>query len=349
MTDRRITSRKQEHVDLVVGADVRFRERTTGLEGFELVYNALPEIDAADIDTSTTLMGRALRLPLVVSAMTGGYPEAERINGQLAEACAHLGIGMSVGSMRAALQDDALAATYRSVLASRPPLLMANVGAVQVAAWHADGTLSDHVRRLADLIEADAIGVHLNPLQELLQPEGEPRFRGVVQGIAALVQSMERPVVVKEVGAGLSGNVAQRLLDVGVRHLDVAGAGGTSWAGVEILRSDDPTANDHLWDVGIPTAECLQQCRPLCDAAGATLIASGGITTGTQSAVAIALGAHAVGTARPILQALQGGGGVAAVVDLVTTWERHLRQWMFVSGSVDIAHLRAAPLRCLKP
>lgn len=345
MADHRIVSRKQEHVDLVVRADVRFRTRTTGLERYELTYNALPEIDAADVDTSTVLMGRPLRLPLLVSAMTGGYPDAEGINAQLAEVCAHMGIGMSVGSMRAVLQDASLGSTYRSVLTSRPPLLIANVGAVQLSRWHAEGTMLQHVAHLADLIEADVVGVHLNPLQELLQPEGETRFRGVLEAIGALVRAVDRPVVVKEVGAGISASVAQRLLDAGVQHIDVAGAGGTSWAGVEILRQDDPTQDDHLWDVGIPTADCVMSCRPICDAANATLIASGGITTGTEAAVAIAMGAHAVGMARPVLQALVDSG-TTGVADLLSTWERHLRQWMFLTGSVDIAHLRAAQLQC---
>jgi len=347
MQDRTITSRKKDHVDLAIGADVRFRARTTGLEHVEIQYNALPELDAAEIDTSVVLLGKTLRLPFIISAMTGGYAEAEKINAMLAETASELGIGMSVGSMRAALENHDTAATYRSVLKARPPLLIANVGAAQLAAWHGQGTGVDTVQRLADMIDADAIGIHLNPLQELVQPEGEPRFRGVLDAIRTVVQRSDRPVIVKEVGAGISGAVAQRLLDAGVRCIDVAGAGGTSWAGIEIMRSADRSAVDHLWDVGIPTAECLRQCRFPCESAGATMIASGGITTGTEAAVAIALGAHAVGTARPVLQTLMQSMQVDAAVLFLRQWERMLRQWMFLSGSSTINHLRSAQVRWL--
>jgi len=347
MQDRTITSRKKDHVDLAIGADVRFRARTTGLEHVEIQYNALPEINAAEIDTSVVLLGKTLRLPFIISAMTGGYAEAETINAMLAETAQQLGIGMSVGSMRAALENEATAATYRSVLKARPPLLIANVGAAQLAAWHGQGTGVDTIQRLADMIDADAIGIHLNPLQELVQPEGEPRFRGVLDAIRTVVQRSDRPVIVKEVGAGISGAVAQRLLDAGVRCIDVAGAGGTSWAGIEIMRSADRSAVDHLWDVGIPTAECLRQCRFPCESAGATMIASGGITTGTEAAVAIALGAHAVGTVRPVLQTLMQSMQVDAAVLFLRQWERMLRQWMFLSGSSTINHLRSAQVRWL--
>jgi isopentenyl-diphosphate delta-isomerase len=285
---------------------------------------------------------------MLISAMTGGYPEAETINARLAEAAAATGVGMSVGSMRVALIDESQARTYRSVLLHRPPLLIANIGAVQLAQWHAEGNAYDMVQRCADIIEADAIGIHLNPLQELVQPEGEPRFRGVTQAIADLVQRSERPVVVKEVGAGISAAVAQRLIDAGVRCIDVAGAGGTSWAGVEILRHHQRDSVEHLWDVGIATAQCVHECRPICDSHEATMIASGGITNGTEMALAIALGAHAVGAARPILQALQHDNDATSVVTIINEWERILRQWMFLTGSETIDHLRTARVRWLQ-
>ncbi|MBU3741372.1 MAG: type 2 isopentenyl-diphosphate Delta-isomerase [Candidatus Kapabacteria bacterium] len=345
MHDPSIPSRKKQHVDLAVSADVGFRARTTGLDQVEIEYNALPEIDASDITTTTTVLGKQLQLPFLISAMTGGYAEATSINAMLAEAAQHLGIGMSVGSMRAVIERPQAASTYCSILQTRPPLVIANVGAAQLAAWHREGTALDMVQRLADVIEADAVGIHLNPLQELIQPEGEPRFRGVLNAIADVVARFDRPVVVKEVGAGISGAVAGRLLDAGVRCIDVAGAGGTSWAGIEILRSDDAEAVDHLWDVGIPTADCLRQCRFPCESHGATMIASGGIVNGTQTAVAIALGAHAVGTARPVLRELMATQRVDSVVTFLQGWERTLRQWMFLSGSATIAHLRSARVR----
>lgn len=337
-----IRQRKQEHVDLVTTRDVTFRHRTTGLDDVDLVYNALPEIDMADVDTSTTLFGRHLTLPLYASGMTGGYADAERINAALAEVCATTGIGMGLGSMRAAVDDPNLAATYRSVLRHRPPLLIGNIGAVQLARWHHAGILREHLERLLDIVELDALAIHLNPLQELLQPEGEPMFSGVAAAIAAAVQQCPLPIIVKEVGAGINGNVAKRLIACGVAGIDVAGAGGTSWAGVEILRHPHPELVEHLWDVGIPTADCLRECRLPCHEAGIPMLASGGIANGTHVAKAIALGASACGVARPLLQAITEHG-VEAGVALIQSWELHLRQWMFLTGSATTAALSMAP------
>jgi isopentenyl-diphosphate Delta-isomerase len=339
-----IRSRKQDHVELAVDRDVRFRHRTAGFESVELVYNALPEVDYASIDTSTALAGRRLSLPIIVSGMTGGYDKAEHINATLAEACATLGIGMGVGSMRAALERPELARTYRSILANRPPLVLANVGAVQCARWLADGVLVDRCKALVDMVEADILAVHLNPLQELVQPEGEPCFSGVLDALATLARELATPILAKEVGAGLSRQVVVRLLDAGIRHIDVAGAGGTSWSGIEILRHPNPDDVDHLWDVGIPTTEALIDAAPLCRSKGATLYASGGITNGTDVAKAIALGAQACGAARPILQAAMRGGA-DAVTALLAQWELHLRQWMFLTGSARIADLHHVPYR----
>ncbi len=337
-----IRQRKQDHVDLVASRDVTFRERTTGFEHVELVYNAMPDIDMAQVDTTTPLFGRRLSLPLYASGMTGGYADAERINAMLAEVCCEVGIGMGLGSMRAAVDDSSLAATFRSVMYHRPPLVIGNVGAVQVARWHKQSTLSDNLGRLLDVVELDVLAIHLNPLQELLQPEGEAEFSGVAAAIAAAVEQCPLPIVVKEVGAGIGEHVAQRLIACGVNGVDVAGAGGTSWAGVEILRHPRPETVDHLWDVGIPTARCLYECRPHCDAAAIPMLASGGIVSGPVVAKAIAMGAAACGVARPLLQAVLAGG-VEAGVAMMAEWELHLRQWMFLTGSASVAALQRAP------
>jgi isopentenyl-diphosphate delta-isomerase len=338
-----IRQRKQDHVELVASRDVTFRNRTNGFENVELVYNALPEIDMADVSTSTTLFGRSLHLPLYASGMTGGYADAERINAMLAEVCATTGIGMGLGSMRAAVDDPSLAATFRSVMRQRPPLLLGNVGAVQVARWHNQNTLADNLARLLDIMELDVLAIHLNPLQELLQPEGEPEFAGVAAAIAAAVERCPLPIVVKEVGAGVSANVAKRLIACGVNGIDVAGAGGTSWAGVEILRHARPESVEHLWDVGLPTARCLRECQEHCLGAGIPMLASGGIVSGTHVAKAIAMGASACGVARPLLQAVMAGG-VEAGVAMIGEWELHIRQWMFLTGSPSVSALQSAPV-----
>ncbi|MBC8125483.1 MAG: type 2 isopentenyl-diphosphate Delta-isomerase [Candidatus Kapabacteria bacterium] len=331
-----IQSRKEEHVNLALSGKATFREKTNGFDRYELVYNALPELDLADVETRTTFCGVELASPFLVTGMTGGYPNAENINRSIAEACAECGIAMGVGSMRAALEQSGPDPTFTVVrqFSDRVPIV-ANIGAAQAALWHRAGTLDNIVQRAISMIGARALAVHLNPLQELLQPEGEPRFRGVLAAIAELIRSNEVPIIVKEVGAGISADVARRLADVGVTMIDVAGAGGTSWAGIEILRRQDAEMVDHLWDVGIPTAECVLQCSGIVP----TIIASGGITNGTDATKALAAGAHIVGTARPVLEAY-ARGGTEAIVQFIREWELHLRQWMFLTGSESISALQ---------
>lgn len=331
-----LTSRKKDHVDLVVEHGVRFRTKDNGLDAIELPYCALPECDLADIDTSVEFLGRRLSLPLMITGMTGGYPDAEQINGQLAEVAATLGIALGVGSMRAAIEHPSTIPSYAVVrtVADRIPVI-GNVGAVQLADWHREGTMTAHLATLADMIGASAMAIHLNPLQEVMQPEGQPRFRGVLDAITEAVTTSPLPIIVKEVGAGISLKVADTLADAGVEIIDVAGAGGTSWAGVEIMRRDDATAVADYWDVGIPTAQCLYECRGIVP----VLIASGGIANGRQVANAIALGASVVGAAGPILRALQHEG-INGALSLLRSWESDLRRWMFLTGSPTIPALQ---------
>lgn len=344
MSAHNIPSRKQEHVNLVAQQNVGFVAKTNGLERYEFEYNALPELDLADVDTSTTFLDMPIELPLMISGMTGGYVDAEHINAQLADAAQVVGIPICVGSMRQAIADASLHATYTVVREHAPSVpVIANIGAAQIKRTSGRQALGDALR-MVDLLQADALTVHINALQELIQPEGEPSFAGVLNGIADLVVACPVPIIVKEVGAGISPAVAQRLLDVGVRIIDVAGAGGTSWAGIEILRHPDAASVQHLWDVGIPTADCVQGCASLMQHTPFTLIASGGITNGTHVALSIALGAHCTAAARPFLLAVMEGG-TEAVIALLRTWELHVRQWMFLSGSPTIDALRTAHLR----
>lgn len=338
---RTTTSRKQQHVALTLTQDVGFRIKTTGLEEYEFVHNALPELNFSDISTSTTFLHQALAAPLLISCMTGGYRDALKINRQLAEVCEEQDIAMGVGSQRQALEDKQYHRTFsvvREVAPSTP--IIGNIGAAEVATMRN----TDGIRRLVDLIRADAFAVHLNPLQELLQPEGNTNFKGVLQGIALLVKQLPVPVVVKEIGAGLSADVVRRLLDVGVQYIDVAGAGGTSWAGVETLRRKDRAVAAKFWDWGIPTAEAVREAARLKSTSRSfTLLASGGITSGIDVAKCIALGADLVGAARPMLKALQERG-TAGLRTLIAQWIEELRYVMFLSGSPTIAALAAAPL-----
>jgi isopentenyl-diphosphate delta-isomerase len=338
-------SRKKEHVNLTVKRDVSFREKRTGFDQWEFVHNALPEIDFADISTETAFLSKRLAFPFMISCMTGGYADAKRINKNLAEVCEEQCIAMGVGSQRQALEDTTYHSSFSVVREVAPTIpIVGNIGAAEVA------KLVDvsPVQRLADLIRADAFAVHLNPLQEFLQPEGNVNFRGVLGGIEKLVRGLSIPVIVKEIGAGISKNVAERLINAGVTIIDVAGAGGTSWAGVEILRRKEGINGQRqwqqFWDWGIPTAEALKQVSTLKPSSPAlTLIASGGIASGLEAAKAIALGADLTASARPMLQVLTASGKKGLSIHL-EQWMKEFKGAMFLVGASTIRELQRAQI-----
>lgn len=338
---RTTPSRKKQHVDITLTKDVEFRSKTTGLERWEFIPNALPELNLSETDLSTTFLGKRLALPFMISCMTGGYADALRINQQLAEECEEARIAMGIGSQRQALENTSYHRTFSVVREAAPSVpIVGNIGAAEVAAM----TSISGVIRLVEMVKADAFTVHLNPLQEFLQPEGNTNFKGVLKGIAMLVRELPVPIIVKEIGAGISAEVAKRLLDVGVRYIDVAGAGGTSWAGVEIIRRKEKSPLQHFWDWGIPTATVLREVAALrASHPDLNVIASGGITTGMGAAKCLALGADLVASARPMLMALHRGGkkGLRA---LVQEWAIELRGVMFLTGSQNLQALRAVTL-----
>lgn len=340
MKRRTTSSRKRDHVRLTVREDVAFRSKTNGFDRWEFVHNALPEIDLDEVDTGTEFLGRPLAMPLMVSCMTGGYREAERINRRLAEACEEHRIAMGVGSQRQALEDASFHATYTAARAGAPTVpLVGNIGAPELARMK---DLSP-VLRLAEMIRADGFAVHLNPLQEFLQPEGKTHFRGVLAAVERLVKELPVPVIVKEIGAGIAPDVALRLIDAGVSIIDVAGAGGTSWAGVEILRgggSNAETAQNPFWDWGIPTADAVIGAAKLRDRLPRlTIIGSGGIAGPMDGAKAVALGADLFASARPLLTVLMERGPKALSQEL-SSWKRGLRGIMFLLGTPTVAALR---------
>jgi isopentenyl-diphosphate Delta-isomerase len=334
-------SRKKQHVAITLAKDVRFRTVSTGLDALTFVHNALPELDLAEIDTGTRFLGKPISFPLLVSCMTGGYPEALAINRDLALLCASAGIALGVGSQRQAMENSRYHRSFSVVREVAPSIpIIGNIGGAEVAQMKDPSA----AQRLVDLIRADAFAVHLNPLQELLQMEGTPRFRGVLEGITLLVRSLPVPVIVKEIGAGISGAVARRLLDAGVKCIDVAGAGGTSWAGVEALRSKDRGLALRFWDWGIPTADALRDVASLRkEGFTFSLIASGGVASGLDMAKCCALGADIAASARPILLARRDGGR-QGMRRLVETWRKEFRTAMFLTGSRTPADLRIAPL-----
>jgi isopentenyl-diphosphate delta-isomerase len=353
MRNTRTSSRKQQHVEITLSKDVSFRSKTPGFERFEFLHNALPELNFSEIDTSAAFLGKRLSFPLIISSMTGGYKDAQRINRLLAEVCAEMHLAMGVGSQRQAMEDSTYHRSFSVVreVAKEIPIF-GNIGAAEVA------KLKDasKVQRLADLIHADGFAVHLNPLQEFLQPEGSPDFRGVLKGIEILVKGLTIPVIVKEIGAGISAAAAKRLTDVGVRIIDVAGAGGTSWAGVEIIRRKNENGKPRsarnaessfpsvFWDWGIPTVDALRQVSALKQqTADLKVISSGGIDSGMAIAKSIALGADLAASARPMLKALENGGK-KALARTLAGWMLELKGAMFLTGTKTVEDLQRQQL-----
>jgi isopentenyl-diphosphate delta-isomerase len=335
-----IGQRKADHLALCATDEVAFRGKTTLLEQVRLVHDALPDLDAASIDTRVTLLGKSLRAPIVIAAMTGGTEEAARVNRELSRIAEERGYGFGLGSQRAMFTRRETRATYEVRSGAPTTLVLGNLGVVQARAMS-----TADVRDVADGVGADALCVHLNPAMELVQPGGDRDFRGGLETIARLVTELGLPVVVKETGCGLSRSVGTRLRSVGVSHVDVSGAGGTSWVAVETKRAE--AAADHparelgeaLWDWGIPTAASIGSLAPL---GFETIIATGGVSTGLDVARAIALGASAAGLARPVLKAFVQGGRAGATA-LLEGIERELRAVMLLTGSADLAALGRAP------
>ncbi len=330
--------RKADHIRIALQEDVGFGDLTTGLERYRLVHQALPELDLDDVDTRVELFGRPLAAPIVISCMTGGVERGAQINRRLARGAQAAGVAMGVGSQRAALDDPSLAESFRvRELAPDVPLL-ANLGVSQL---REPGAL-ERCRRAVDMIAADALVLHANPLQEALQPEGTPRFAGLIDLIGEVAAAVGVPVVVKEVGWGISEGIARSLAEAGVAGLDVAGAGGTSWSEVERHRMSDPVMRRvaaTFRDWGIPTAESVVACRR--GFPDGLLIASGGLRSGLDAAKCLALGADAAGLAAPFLRA-----AVESESDLADELRRiftELRVAMLCVGAASVAELRTTP------
>lgn len=330
-----VTPRKAEHLRIAAEPGVE-HAGASGLGAVRLRHRALPERDLADVALDCDLLGARLRAPLVVSAMTGGTPEAEEVNRRLARAAAVHGIALVLGSGRALLDDPQLLRTYRSD--ARPPLLLGNLGAAQLAE-------ADNAPRLVDLLGADGLSIHRNPIQEAVQPEGQPRFAGVVARIADTVARLAPlPVVVKEVGFGMDPADVELLRDAGVAAIDVAGAGGTNWALVEGRR--DPHAGvvaAAFASWGVPTREALAGARRV--APRLALIASGGLRDGVDAAKSLALGARAAGLARPLLIAARADRASEAVAALT----RQLRIATWAAGAPSSAALGPEHLAAPEP
>lgn len=327
------SKRKKEHIELCLTDKVSFRSKTNGFDRYEFIHNAITEVDISKISFQTKLFSKIIHYPFLISCMTGGTEEAENINKRLAVVAENLNIPIGVGSQRQALENNEHHKSYKIIrqIAKSVPVL-GNIGAAQlVQSKDLSGILS-----LINMLEADAFVVHLNPLQELLQLEGEPNFVGLLNQIEKLINKSKVPIVVKEVGSGISKHAAKRLLEVGVSAIDVAGAGGTSWAGVEILRSKSEM---DFWDWGLPTSYCLKEIYLLKKKFKFTLIGSGGINSSKDFAMAYALGADLVASARIILQTLMKQND-EAVSNLILSWFDYLKKVMFLTGSKNLNELK---------
>jgi isopentenyl-diphosphate delta-isomerase len=335
-----IKQRKKEGIDIPLQKNVQAKTTSTYLEYVRLVHNALPEVDYDDIDTSMTFLGKRFSAPIIIDSMTGGTDEATVINGRLGELAEKYGFGMGLGSQRAGLKSEELAATYSIARKNAPnAFLIANIGGAQLS----KGLTVDEAKRIVKMIGANALVVHLNPLQELVQPEGEPRYKGVLGQISELAKTIDIPLIVKEVGAGISKEVAIKLEMANVSAINIAGAGGTSWAGVEKLRAESlkDDLKKHLgemfWDWGIPTAASLIEVRR---AVKLPLIASGGLRNGLEVAKCVALGASMAAMAYPFLQtAAQSRESLFAFADTILT---ELKSTMFLVGAKNIAALASS-------
>jgi len=328
------SSRKADHIRINLEEDVR-SGLTTGLERYTFNHQALPEINLEEIDLGINIFGKKLTAPILISSMTGGTEEAALINHHLAQAAQETGIAMGLGSQRAAIEEPDLSSTFKVRPLAPGILLFANLGAIQLNY----GYTVDECQRAVDMIEADGLILHLNPLQEAVQPEGDTRFSGLLDKIEAICRILPVPVIVKEVGWGISERTAKYLADAGVSAIDVAGAGGTSWTQVEMHRAKTESqarlASIFLnW--GIPTAQSILQVRR--GAPDVLIFASGGLRSGMDIAKCIALGSTMGGMASPFLKA--ASNSLAEAIQSIQDVKREIRVTMFAAGVQNIKMLK---------
>jgi isopentenyl-diphosphate Delta-isomerase len=330
-------TRKADHLRICLEEDVQCHQVTNGLERYRFIHCCLPELNLNEIDLSTPFLGKTLGAPLLISSMTGGTQQAKTINHRLAEVAQTYKLAMGVGSQRIAVEKPEVADTFQVRSLAPDILLFANLGAIQLNYTYG----LEECLRAIDLLEADALILHLNPLQECIQPRGDTNFKGLLDKINQLCTKISVPVIAKEVGNGISATMTQKLLEAGVRAIDVAGAGGTSWAKVESERAENTLQRElgkTFADWGIPTAECLVEIHKLYPTI--PLIASGGLRNGMDAAKAIALGADLAGLALPFLQAAsRSPESLHEVVELLMA---ELTTVLFCTGNATPLALKSA-------
>ncbi|MBE9523742.1 MAG: type 2 isopentenyl-diphosphate Delta-isomerase [Chloroflexi bacterium] len=332
------SARKADHIQINLEKDVR-SGLTTGLERYHFIHQTLPEFDLDSVDLKLSLFGRRLQAPMLISSMTGGTEQAKAINRVLAMTAQETGIAMGLGSQRAAIEDQALIPSFKVRDVAPDILLFANLGAVQLNYGYG----IEQCQRAVDMIEADALILHLNPLQEAVQPEGDTHFAGLLRRIEAVCKALTVPVIAKEVGWGISKQAVRQLYNVGIAAIDVAGAGGTSWTQVEMHRAENESQARlaaAFLDWGIPTATSIQNVKS--NAPELPIIASGGIRTGVDIAKSIALGASLGGLAAPFLKSADIG--LEKTIQISQEIQREIQVAMFAAGAVNISALQQTDL-----
>jgi isopentenyl-diphosphate delta-isomerase len=334
--------RKADHIKICLNEKAQAKKATAGFEDIHFVHKALPEIDKQTIDLTTCVFGHKFNAPIIVGAMTGGTAEAKKINANIAQAVEKLGLGMGVGSQRAAIEHPKVAETFSVVRKKAPTaFLIANIGGVQLV--HGYGI--KEAKKAVEMIDADALAIHLNALQEAVQPEGQTNFEGVLAKISEIAGELDVPVIVKETGCGIAAEEAKKLEAAGVKALEVGGVGGTSFAAVEYYRTQKETNSlEHFlgevfWDWGIPTAASVAETTQTVKI---PIIASGGIRDGSDIAKALTLGACLAGLSQPVLQtAVKGSAETESLLSLLT---EELRNVMFLVGAGNVEQLMQTPL-----
>lgn len=339
---KKTENRKAEHIRISLSKNVQAKTTTTGFEDIHFVHRALPETERTKISLSTTVFRHKFAAPLIAGAITGGTEEATKINANIAQAVEELGLGMGVGSQRAAIENKKLEKTFSIVRKKAPnAFLIANIGGIQL--------VNDYgireVRKAMEMIDADAMAIHLNTLQEAAQPEGQTNFKGVLERIRKIAKELDKPVIVKETGAGISAEDAEKLQAAGVSGIDVSGAGGTSFAAVEYYRANSRKTSlqrrlgEVFWDWGIPTAASLVE---VAQTVKIPLIASGGIRSGVDVAKTVALGASLASLSQPVLEA--SVKGVEETKKTFSLLIEELKNAAFLTSADSVQDLQKCPI-----
>ncbi len=338
--------RKLEHIEICLNKNVQFAEKSAGFDEIELIHQSIPEMDLNEIDPTAEFLGMRFDYPILINAITGGHPQSAKINKALGQIASEFNIPMAVGSQRAALENNELINTYKIAReaadnVTRKIFLIGNIGAAQLIKKSEDDNYAVNIiKECIEMITADALAIHLNPLQEALQKEGDLNYKGLLNKLAKIVKQIKVPIIIKETGNGLSWEVLKALKDIGIKNVDISGAGGTSWAAIESYRHEENTIPaliaKNFRDWGIPTVISTLMAVKL----GFNVIASGGVRSGIDIAKALACGANLVGLALPFLR-----GAYLENLDLLRAqlmmYTKELRTTMFITKAANIVELKS--------